>query len=62
MKPTDIIYCKNCKHIVCQKQAKGALLYSCKKESHCFAIDQPELYCNKSCFCKRLIKTKAQES
>ena len=55
-KPLDIVHCKNCKTFYSRQVGKDSTLYGCKKDSNLFDYVEPELYCHKQCFNKKLFK------
>ena len=55
--PLDIVYCKNCKYYRVKRVDARSSIHSCLKENP-VDIDGAELYCNRPCCVKQLIKKK----
>ena len=57
LNPLDIVYCKNCKYYRTRQVNAHSSIHSCLKDNP-VDIDGAELYCNRPCYSKRLIRKK----
>lgn len=58
--PLEIIYCKNCKYYKNKIVNKYSSIHECTK-GNSVAPDQPELFCNKPCYVRKLFNKKKKE-
>lgn len=57
IEPLTIVSCKTCKYYIVRKIDAYSSIHSCKK-GNTADIDGVELYCNKPCYCKKLLTNK----